>query len=255
MATQLFGYNSIGSSSIYEYSSIPTNELGAYATTPDGRGFRYAQAGSIAMVPGYMYQSKACDAAHTYTDVSTEAIGANTIGVIMFGGTTLTKDQYAGGTISFVAGPGIGNSYKISGNQAGNGTFAYFKIFLSDSLTTATVAGTTKASLTYNPYQALTKCSLTLTGIPVGAAVAPIPAGYYGWIQTKGPSPVIVNITTNPGVVPINAGTALMTSVTGGPNAVAGAVTTLAPGGIQVGVTINQHPLNGEARGVFLTLD
>ena len=164
--------------------------LGAIATTGDGREFAFTLAGATALAPGKLYQGPAETAGWEVLSVASAAVGATSITTTST--VTATANILAGGYAMVSYASGVGNIYKIKGNTAA--TSAVFTVFLEDSVLTAITAGTTTITFVANPYSGviLTAGSSEGTAAPVGVAIYPVVAAQYGWIQVSG----IANVLT-----------------------------------------------------------
>lgn len=203
---------SIEPQDVFSSSATQGTDLGAYATTGDGRGFRYCLAGATALVPGKLQQASAEDTTN-FQALAVAVSSAGATSITTTATVTLTVNQLAGGFLTVEsATTGAGLTYKIKGNTAA--TAAVATIYLEDPIITATT-GTVLIDMIPNPYANLVVNPSTATSAPVGVAVYPITAAQYGWVQVHGPVAVLVNGT---GVV----GTSQVAS-----NAVAGAVEPL----------------------------
>lgn len=184
MPTILSGAPMTFSQVLMSSSSIQEHELGARAESPDGRTFRYCLAGATALVPGKLQQAPAEDTAHQNLAVAAAAaIGATSVSVTL-GASAATANQYAGGWLVVTTTPGQGYQYKIAAHPASAGSES-ITVELSDPIAVALTTSSV-VDLVANPYSKVIINPTTLTSAPVGAAVYPIAAGEYGWLQTKG---------------------------------------------------------------------
>lgn len=186
MSTSLTTYPQIAGQDIYTDSATQQLPLGVYAETNDGRGFRYVKAGAVALVPGKVQQSPAEDTTNYNPSgglaVAASAIGATT--VTLTGSLTIALNALAGGTLTVVVTPGLGQMYKILSNTAVSGATGCV-ITLEDPIRVA-LTTSSKVDLKANPYNGVIVVPATMTGAVVGVAVSAITASYYGWIQVKG---------------------------------------------------------------------
>lgn len=164
--------------------------LGTILDFDDGRRFRYAKNGAVALTAAYMNQQPAKTAnwfeqAQTGTTVPTA--GDHEVKVII-GATDPTKDQWAEGWLLVNKGTGIGQMLKIKSNPAENDP----TIVLAEPVKTAWAA-TSEISILVNQYNGVIVMPTTATGIPVGVNLTAVTIGYYFWCQTRGPAPVIVD--------------------------------------------------------------
>ena len=181
-------------------SSIQMATLGARATTGDGRVFRYVKCGGTALVPGKMYQA----AAETtgWENLAAAKLSIGDTSITTTSSITATANQLAGGYVAVTTSTGVGYMYKIRGNTAAVG--AVCTIYLEDPIQVATVAATTKFDIILNPYAEVVVSAGSgsgTTSAPLGVAVYPVTAEYYGWLQIKGPAPVLADGAITVGAV------------------------------------------------------
>lgn len=207
-------------------STTATQTLGTYIETADGRGFRYAGVGAVALVPGKMYQGPAQDTTNQNPSgglaVAASAIGATT--VTLTGSLTLAANLMAGGLLSVNVTPGQGYTYRIKGNTAVTAA-ANCVVTLDDPLLVA-LTTSSKVVMTIHPYNGVVVAPTTLTGAPVGIAPAIVAATDFGWLQTKGVSAYLND-----------ANTAIAKSLMCSTNT-AGALMTATAGNIVVGYVV-----------------
>lgn len=175
--------------SIYEASETQKFRLGTIFETNDGRLFRYAKAGAVALDMAYMGQAQAPTANHENIAVGgTAAIGDKSVEIATTLGTALVKDEYAEGFFWINDADAEGNCHKVKGNDAGTtGT-----IILYDPLIEALLA-TSEFSLVRNLWNGVIIAPTTKTAAPVGVPLCDVTAAYYYWAQTRGPAPVKVD--------------------------------------------------------------
>lgn len=166
-------------------TDLPIN-LGEYATTPDGRVFKFGfnNTASTTLAACKFTQGPAIVANHQALVVTAASIGAKQI-IVTLGGTAATANQYANGVISIISGTGSPATYSIKGHGAQTSTTGTLTLNLNDAITTA-ISGSVTANLYANPYSAVIICPTSLTGTVTGANQVAIPAQYYGWFQTGG---------------------------------------------------------------------
>lgn len=206
---------------IYSTSSTQGTDLGALATSGDGRYFRYTLAGGTSLVAGKLQQAKAEDTTNEQAlTVTNVALGATS--VVTTTTVTLAVNLLAGGFMTInSATTGAGFTYKIKGNTAATAAVTTFT--LEDPIAVATT-GTTIVDVKVNPYSAVVVNPTTATSAPVGAAVYNVTNAQYGWVQVHGPCAILADGT-------VTVGTALVAS-----NATAGAVEALT--GVQAPVAL-----------------
>lgn len=208
----------INPSELYDIT-VSTNgdgtQLGQLATTGDGRYFRYAYAGGVALIPGTLLQAPAEVTGSQNLAVAAAAIGATSITTTST--ITCAANDFAGGWVLVTVTPGQGYMYQIGSHAAASG--AAVTLNLVDPITVALTTAS-KIDLVSNPYGGGGTLGViinptTATSAPVGVAVAATPINYYGWIQVGGVANVLAD-----GAVTV--GTALVAS-----NGTAGAVEAL----------------------------
>lgn len=206
---------------IYSTSSTQGTDLGALATSGDGRYFRYCLAGATALVAGKLQQTAAEDTTNQQAlTVTNVALGATS--VVTTTTVTLAVNLLAGGFMTInSATTGAGFTYKIKGNTAASAAVTTFT--LEDPIAVATT-GTTIIDVKINPYQNLIVNPATASSAPVGVAVYNVTAAQYGWVQVHGPVACLADGT-------VVVGTSLSAS-----NGTAGAVEALA--GVQAPVAL-----------------
>ncbi len=166
---------------------------------PDGRTFRFALAGAVAIVAGQLIQGKVGDDQIIDMDVEADAAVASKTFTTTNGTTVLTEDELAGGYVVLyeVATPStLGHSYRIFGNSAAaNGGVLTFTLDPNSvGLIRAITASATDVDASWNPYSGVVVSSgIAPTGAPAGVAVQDIPIANYGWLQTKGLVGVLVD--------------------------------------------------------------
>lgn len=197
---------------IFSTSSTQGTDLGALATSGDGRYFRYCLAGATALVAGKLQQAAIEDTTNQQAlTVTNPALGATS--VVTTTTVTLAANLLAGGFMTInSATTGAGFNYKIKGNTAA--TTAVTTFTLEDPIALA-CTGTTIIDVKLNPYQSVIVNPTAATSVPVGVAVYNVTAAQYGWVQVGGPACVLADGT-------VVVGTALVAS-----NATAGAVEAL----------------------------
>lgn len=188
------------STDIYSISAEQQDELGARLMLDDGRVFRYAKAGSTALIAGYVQQSAATVGATTEQVNMTVAV-AGAVGkasVVLTAVTdAVTANQFKDGYLTTYAGTatqGGGQTYKIKSNGA-CGAAGNFAVETYDPFVIA-ISTSAKAAVCKNPYDAVIIWAYaSFTGIPVGVPLVAVTASYYCWLQTWGICGVWVDST------------------------------------------------------------
>ena len=178
--------------------------LGQKAETPDGRTFRYALNGAVALAAGVTVQSPAQPASSVYADAlaystaimgQTFATGGTSI-TLTTGSTAIAANAFQDGYLYVKVVPGSG-AYLIkentSGSSAGRVTVTvYAGDPFKDAFTTAT-----RFALQQNPYSSVVVSAGGLTGAILGVAHSSVPIGNYFWLQTGGPAPTNMAAATS----------------------------------------------------------
>ena len=208
--SSLSGPVMVAGADLLSNSSTQLMTIGAYAETPDGRGYRYAKVGATATVPGKVYVAAAWDGTNQapvggLAVSATAAIGATSVTIST--STTLAVNLLAGGYLCTDVTPGEGYLYRIKGNTATAGA-AGLVITLEDPLVIA-LTSASNVTVVKHPYDAIiVSPGAASTGQPVGVANQIITALYYGWVQTYGACSVLAGTATSislPGV-PVTPG-------------------------------------------------
>lgn len=176
-------------------------QLGQRAVTGDGRAFRYVLAGATALVPGNLQQNAAEATSLENLSIAAAAVGDTSITTTST--VTVTANQLAGGYVIVTVTPGQGYMYQIAGHAAA--TAAVVTLNLTDPIQVA-LTTSSKIDLVPNPYSGVIVNPTTATGMPIGVAVAAVPATYYGWVQTEGVASILAdgNITVGTQVIASN---------------------------------------------------
>lgn len=169
--------------------------LGTLMVMDDGREFRYAKTGAVALVAGKLCQASAPIAGHQGLALpAAVSVGARTL-VVTNGATAITTDQYKDGYLNIEDDSGEGRLYKIKSNtaDAGNGPVTITLAegaSIKKALTTLTTVGLLK-----NRLDAVIAAPTALTGALAGVAVSDAAIGAYCWLQTKGYASVLTEGT------------------------------------------------------------
>lgn len=234
----------ISGQDVYTSSLTPQTSLGAYIESDDGRGFRYVKVGAVATVPGKVYQGSAEDTTNLSPSgglsIAAAVAGATQL-VLTSSITYAVANGLTGGTVNIVVTPGLGQTYKISGNTTVAGA-AGMIITLEDPLRVALTTGS-KIQIRSNLYSGVVVAPTTMTNCIIGVAPSIITALYYGWIQTHG---ICSCLEVGTGT----CGTALGVLQGGTEGALAPAIAGTPIIGWAAGTNIT-----GEYGSVFLTID
>ena len=146
----------------------PTHELGEKIYTSDGRAFRYAKAGTLALVTGSLLQAPAEATGNQSRIVAAAAVGD--LSVTTTDTVTVTANEYAGGFIIVTgeASTGTGFQYRIKGHPAATAAVCTFT--LEDPIQVALTA-TTQVDIVKNPYNGVIINPTSPSSTIVGTAV------------------------------------------------------------------------------------
>ena len=212
--TIIFG--SFGDEKVAQSARIGNLPLGTPMDLPDGRRFRLAKMSATAGVVGLIYTGIAGVADHgsvagsALTCPTAVSVGDKSIVVTLGGTSAVTKDQYADGYITTVAGTGAGNVYRIRDHLAGATTTNVTINFADNENIAATIAaGTTTASLMHNEYFQIVLRPTGSTQVAPYAGVLPVAASanFYCWVQRRGPAAMLVSATAIVIAQPVTAAT------------------------------------------------
>lgn len=173
---------------LYASSTTPVSGyyIGQYVEGNDGKGFRYAKAGASALVVGNVLQSSAYDSQFTNMSVL-EASAGDTQVTVTNGTTTVAEGEFVGGSFSiYTAGTiPVAQEYTILDHTTGT-SGASLTVTLDRPLRAA-MTTSAKVNMKRSPWSGVIQSpATTLTGSVAGVAIYAIPAGEYGWVQTKG---------------------------------------------------------------------
>ena len=233
------------SQSIYEQSSTQKAPLGTRLAFSDGRVFRYALNGAVALAAGKFVKAASITNANWTDDVPTAnvAAGARELTLTTAALPTGTGASAVDGWLQINDDAGEGIQYKIKSAKANATTATRTDLVLYDPIVTALTTATT-ATIIQNPYYG-TLISTAITEWILGVPPISVTAAYYYWLQTWGIAPVWCDTTPS-------AGFAVELAVTGGRVGgvtVRSATDTTPPLGIQLVVGIDT-----EYKAVFLMI-
>jgi hypothetical protein len=195
--------------SIYSTSSTQEFALGTVLDLDDGRRFRYALNGAVALGAGAMTQSVAPTAHHTNIAVgSAVAIGEKTIPIATTLSTAMVLNEYAEGWLVINDATGEGQCYQIKGNDAGTTGNVYLYNGIVVALET-----TSEFTLVRNKFRGVVVFPTTAASIAAGVPLVAVAASAYCWLQVRGPAPALVDagdtvVIGNPVGLAATAGTA-----------------------------------------------
>lgn len=189
---------------VFRTSTTKLMPLGTQGATRDGRLFRYGLAGAVTLAPGKVNQIPAVVSTHQNIAVQTAAaVGDNQVIVTLGATNATTANQYDDGYLIGYDVSGVGQSLRISGtpvlSAATSGPFA-----VGDPVAIA-MTTSAKVNLEQNMWSnALVYATGATTLLCNGVTNVSLPAGSFGWFQTRGTAAVLTNgtIAAGSGVVP-----------------------------------------------------
>ncbi len=189
MATQLTGPVLAVAQGFNDESSTQYHNLGELVYSNDGRAFRYAKAGASDLASGKLNQASAEDTTNLQ-NLSIAAASAGASAVVTTSTVTLSANQAGGGLLVITGGPSRGQIYKIKDHAAASA--AVVTLNLEDSLKAALTTSST-IDVIPNPFNGVVVNPTTATSAAIGVTVGTITAAYYGWLQVRGPAPVLAD--------------------------------------------------------------
>lgn len=234
---------SISKQDVFVQSTVQNTDLGAKATTGDGRYFRYVYVagGATALVPGNVIAT-AAQSTSNYEKLGVSVASPVGSYTITTGSTvTWTVNALSGGYATIASGTGIGYTYKIASNPAVTAATGGV-LTLEDPIVVALTTSST-LNLTPSPYMNVIQSPTTLTGTVLGVAVSPIAGSNYGWVQVTGPVGALSDSTL------AAVGSSISTSVT-----TAGAFTLDSGTNTSIGSS-SQTQTSAQVGFVFLNID
>lgn len=193
----LTGNGTIGAVDLYSSNTVPNSMLGLRIHGNGGKEFVYVKAGASNLVVGNLLQAPAIDT--QFDDMAVPAAvaaGFDAVGTgvtITNGTTSVSKGDFAGGSLVVSVTPGLDEEYTIVSNGAGT-SGSSLVVYLDRPIRTAWTTST-KVTLR-SQYNGVVQTPTTLTARAVGVAIYAIAAGEYGWIQTRGECGVLSDNST-----------------------------------------------------------
>jgi hypothetical protein len=165
--------------------------LGTRMVLPDGRSFRYAYNGGVALHAGVVLQSMVDDTQFKDMVVpAAVAAGATTL-TITNGTTAVVANDFAGGFLSVNDVDGEGHCYKVKSNTAAVSGAAITVVLDSEDAIKVALTTSSEVILQKNLLNGVIIYPTTPTGVPVGVATVTVPINYYCWVQTWGVASVL----------------------------------------------------------------
>jgi len=176
--------------------------LGTRMVLQDGRRYAFVEAGGTALATGKVQQSEVPDADHdTLAVQAAAAVGARTISLTN-GSDAIEANLYADGLAATEAnaGGGEGYLYKIELTHASLAASATVSLPLAPGYGVQVALNTSDTvTLVKNPYADVIISGAPPAALIVGVATSPTPANNWGWVQTWGPTVVLIDGTATQG--------------------------------------------------------
>jgi len=171
--------------------------LGAYMVFPDGRVFRYAQAGAVNLAIGRLMQQAVVTSGHTKDLAVPAAVAVGATAVTITNKTTaITANMYEEGYLFVNDVDGEGQNCKIKSHPAeSTGTGSCVITLIDEDALIVALTTSSQVGLRKNPFDDVVVNPTTITGIPVGVTPVAMTALRYGWLQIAGPAAVLTNGT------------------------------------------------------------
>lgn len=179
-------------------STTQQHPLGTRGYTMDGRAYRYAKAGTVALVAGTVIQSPALVVGNQIRAINTtSAVSAGSSVVRLTCGSSAAANLYAEGYLAIGTGAGQGYVYQVNNHAAvSTGATGSFNLYSPEDNIVVAITTTSKASLLANKYSGVViQPASTATGVCVGVATYVIGASEFGWLQTWGPVVIVLEGT------------------------------------------------------------
>ncbi len=234
-----FSFNPLNS------SASPEHSLGTLAITGDGRKYRYANAGALALVAGNL--NIAADIEQNHEDlavVNTFAVGDKTMTVTL-GATAVAANEYDEGTLTFNDVSPEGETYFVESHSASAAGSEAITVNVDPVLTTVTTTSS-QMSLTRNPWNN-PAISQLITERPAGVSIQDwdVSVANFGWLKTHGVAAVLVDTAAST--------VGFIATISNQVNGAVGVIATIAQE-MALGQFL-EAPVNGEFNSVYLTID
>ena len=186
----------LSTQSIYEASTTQEHILGQKMELGDGRVFRYAKNGGVALVQAYMTEA-AVEESKAVAIVQTgygASVGETDITMLVTTASAAGENDFSGGWMvcNKVSPAVLGDIYHIIASKL-QSTDTLLNLRLATPIRTA-IGATGELSLTYSKwFETVVVPTTTITSDAAGVPLCPVPINNYFWAQTKGPCPLMVD--------------------------------------------------------------
>ncbi|KKM14608.1 hypothetical protein LCGC14_1704410 [marine sediment metagenome] len=180
---------------LYTVEEFPVGQTLEYG---DGRRYHFALAGEL-LVVAEILMGQDSTAESGLTPVAA-AVGDTTLSVTL--GAATVADYFKGGTAYVEVTPALGDSYKIGPHAAFSAAAAQLIPLAGDETIKTAITATSRITVVRNTYAGLISVAVdaTQTGVIAGVAVSLIANAQWGWVQTRGPCPVLSGDNTGEGL-------------------------------------------------------
>ena len=177
--------------------------LGQVMELPDGRIYRYAENGAVALAAAKLCQTMALGANFdTLAIQAARAVGTTTI-PFTTSGSTVAENQFADGTVVVEdVALNLGEIYPVKSNTSAADP-ATCTLTLHDGVTVLNALTTTgKVTVRVNPWkQVIVVPTVAPSQMVVGVPQVIVGISAYGWLQTHGVCNVVVDATVTAWVI------------------------------------------------------
>lgn len=184
---------------IYEQSVSQKYRLGtSLIYGSDGRKFRYAKNGGVALAKALMTQTRVLQTTYLVNQIQTgktQTVGEYEITVLITTGITCAEDDLQDAFLLVNKATGMGDVYKILASKVGS-TDTQLTLLLDSPIRTALDAVTSEITIVYNKYREVIIYPTSVTGRATGVPLIAVDISYYCWLQTGGCAPILADSTT-----------------------------------------------------------
>jgi hypothetical protein len=214
-------------------SAFALQKLGTVAETADGRVYRYASNGAVALAAGLANVTPAAVANNLNLSVFANAPNGQRFVVVTNGATAITQGQYDGGFLVVNDGAGVGQVFRIAGTPA-IAAGAQGTVQLEEAVSTPLTSATSKVSFQPSLFGNTVVYPGTTGAFNCnGTNNVPVAAGSFYWTQTAGVASVLSD-----GIITKGNGAVLTTNAVAGALIAEAATTTAERVGIAVEATV-----------------
>lgn len=167
-------------------SSTQKHPLGTRMVLPDGRVFRYAQAGGVTLDAGKLMQESVVISGHEKDMVTAAAAVGDTAITITPITNDISANQYKEGYLYVNDADGEGQMFTVKSHPAILKTVAGVITIEDEDAVVVALTTSTQCGIRTNPYDGVLVAPTSETGIPVGVTPIAVTTPNYFWLQTWG---------------------------------------------------------------------